>query len=209
MSINQPSCQSSIHQSIGHLVWSSINQPTNPYASNLCRKEKVGQGEKTRALAGYVNFTEVIFSLGAVVSWCKFYYRSHFNHKEKISSLFANTSVLLTGDLYSLKGDGCLSSFIAKGNIRKRDYFLLVPSDICLEKTYILSELDLRWFILSRDKSNPTKHKPFVALWRTVQCVSCFPPVFSWKAKVSHETRGKKVEIGSNFQIAQLHLNRK
>ena len=90
-----------------------------------------------------------------------------------------------------------------------RDYFLLVPSDICLEKTYILSELDLRWFILSRDKSNPTKHKPFVALWRTVQCVSCFPPVSSWKAKVSHETRGKKVEIGSNFQIAQLHLNRK
>ena len=83
----------------------------------------MGQGEKTRALAGYVNFTEVIFRLGAVVSWCNFYYRSHFNHKEK--NILAVRSVLLTGELYSLKGDGCLSSFIAKGNMRKRDYFSL------------------------------------------------------------------------------------
>ena len=72
LNINQSAKLSIIYPSIN---WSlslifdqSINQPIPTQVICAEKKTKVGQKEKTWALAGYVNFIEVIFRLGAVVS---------------------------------------------------------------------------------------------------------------------------------------------
>lgn len=68
INVNQSAKLSIIYPSINWSDLLSINQPIPTQVTCAEKKRKVGQGEKTRALAGYVNFTEVIFSLGAVVS---------------------------------------------------------------------------------------------------------------------------------------------